>query len=81
MPKGKEAEKPSMKDLEKEAKAAADKFAKKKSEELSGHGRAPHGKDAKGKSKHHDAGKSAQEAWDEIYDQTLNRLKKEYGYK
>jgi len=80
MPKGKD-EKPSLKDLEKEAKAAADKNAKSKSAALSGHGRAAHGKDAKGKSQHHDPKKAAQEAWDEIYSQTLNRLKKEHGYK
>ena len=33
------------------------------------------GKDAKGKSQHHDAAKSAQEVWGMIYTQTLNRLK------
>lgn len=72
---------PTLDDLKKEAKAAADKHAKTKSAALSGHGRAPHGKDAKGKSKKHDAGKSADEAWQKIYDQTLNRLKKEHKIK
>jgi len=81
MPKKGKEEKTPLKDLEKEAKAAADKHAKSKSAALSGHGRKAHGKDAKGKSQHHDPKKAAQEAWQEIYDQTLNRLKKEHGYK
>ena len=81
MPKKTKEEKPSLKELEKQAKAAADKHAKSKSAALTGHGRAPHGKDAKGKSKHHDPKKAAEEAWNEMYSQTLNRLKKEHGYK
>jgi hypothetical protein len=67
-------------ELEAQARQAANQHAARLQASKTGHGRKPHGRDASGKAKRYGSAeaidRNQQEVWQNIYDQTLNRLLK-----
>jgi hypothetical protein len=79
-----EPERPTRRQLEEQARAAANRDARGLSDRLTGHGRAAHGRDASGRQRRYATADNVRgrqdDAWQTLYETTLNRLLREHGY-